>query len=184
MATADQTTAPGAPEALKHVLDTARAALDHEFQRAERLDAKARGQATLAGSWFAVTQAVAAVSIRGDTPKGLVIAIAVIVIAQATALFLLFRASAKVWRLKTRDDIGSETLAAMGRDAEKGDPAFASKAVAQYRYILHGAQQANAERARALDEPKNRSSATYYWWPVLSLGVLEIVVALISRVVS
>ncbi len=29
---------------LKHVLDAARDALDREFQRAERFDAKARGQ--------------------------------------------------------------------------------------------------------------------------------------------
>lgn len=53
---------------LKHILDAARAALDGEFARAERFDAKARGQATLAGSWFAVTQAVAVASIGWSSP--------------------------------------------------------------------------------------------------------------------
>jgi hypothetical protein len=162
---------------LKHVLDVARAALDREFQRAERFDAKARGQATLAGSWFAVTQAVSAVSIRPDTPKWWLVGVLAALLLQAVALVLLLAASAAVWKLQERDDVGPETLEAMRESA--GDADFADRAISLYSDILGGAQVANKLRADAFEGASN-----LWWWAVLLLGFAEIAVSLLSRVIA
>src|SRR4051812_4936004 len=91
---------PGSSDDLKHVLDTARDALDHEFQLAERYDAKARGRATLAGSWFAATQAVTAVALKfNDASAWLLVATGVCVFFMVLSLVALLQASARVWRL-------------------------------------------------------------------------------------
>src|SRR5687768_7824927 len=100
MATIDQTARP--PETpsddnLKHVLETARTALEHELRRADSLDTKARGQATLAGSLLVITQAVALLAIRSKVGAGWVIPIGVLLAAQAAAFGLLLWQSAKVW---------------------------------------------------------------------------------------
>jgi hypothetical protein len=186
MATQDMARSATPPDDLKHVLDTARDALDHEFQRAERFDAKARGQATLAGSWFTVAQAVTALSLRsGHVPHGILIVVLAALGLGAVCLFLLLRASSQVWRLKTRNDVTPATLEAMADAAKNGDPDFALNAIYTYRNILSGAQQANAERARALDPESNRwRSAPGFWWGVLGFGLVEIAAALLSRVVG
>ena len=77
---------------LAHVLDTARATLDGEFARANRLDEKARGQATLAGSWFAVTQAVSAIATGTSASKGWIIGLAVGLGLQAVTLLTAWAA--------------------------------------------------------------------------------------------
>ena len=161
---------------LKHVLDVARSALDREFQRAERFDAKARGQATLAGSWFAVTQAVTAVSIRSSTPDCWLVGILVASLLQAVSLLFLLAASARVWKLQEREDVGPKTLAAM-RDSV-GDADFADKAISLYSKMLDGAQKANERRTTALEQ------ASKWWWAVLLLGFAEIATSLLSRVVA
>jgi hypothetical protein len=188
VATADRTTAPGASEDLRHVLDTARHALDREFQRAERYDAKARGQATLAGSWFTVAQAVAALSLSGGGGPGVLKALTLLFLALgAGSLFFLLRASARVWRLKTRGDVGPETLEAMAESAVAGDPDFGERTAITYEKILREARQANMERADALDpETPGRwfASATFWWWSVLAFGLAEMTSALLTRVLS
>ena len=175
-----------AADDLKHVLDVARAAVDREFQRAERFDAKARGQATLAGSWFAVTQAVVAVALRSETPHCWIVAILVVLLLQGSALILLLAACARVWRLRERNDIGSETIAAMRGSA--GDADFADRAVQLYSGILEGAQEANGRRADALESNADHGwrkhlSATSLWWAVLGIGLLELGAVVASRVI-
>ncbi|MEJ7656104.1 MAG: hypothetical protein WKF33_03625 [Thermoleophilaceae bacterium] len=168
---------------LKHVLDAARNALDREFQRAERFDAKARGQATLAGSWFAVTQAVAAVSLQPSMRSGWFIALACLVALQAVALIGLLLASARVWRLQERPDIGEEALEGMEQAAKERDPEFASKALGLYRYVLYYAQEANARRAEALEATNGKwwTAGSTWWWAVLCLGLVEVLTALLAR---
>lgn len=169
-------------ENLKHVLDTARNAVDQEFQRAERFDAKARGQATLAGSWLGVTQAVAAIALRSGSNRELVIAIVALSIVQATAFFCLLGRASAVWRLRNRTGVSPETLEAMRLAAD--DPAFADRTIETYRGILEGAQEANERRAEALEPGKGQlRSPRTYWTLVLAAGMVEIVVALIARVV-
>jgi hypothetical protein len=178
----------GNTDDLKHVLDAARAALDREFQRAERFDAKARGQATLAGSWFAVTQAVVGASLRIDTPRGWLIAISAAFVVQALALAILLAASRRVWALQERPDIGAETLDHMEESATAGDPEFGKKAIEFYRYVLYHAQKANQTRAEALDPGKDAEwrqkalAASIWWWTVLIVGFAEMAAALGSRI--
>ena len=183
MATTHLATASGASDDLKHVLDTARDALDHEFQRAERLDAKARGQATLAGSWFTVALTASALVFRsGNTPAWLTITLVGCLILGGLSLALLLHASSRVWRLQTRDEVTPATLDAM-EQAAGGDPNFARNMIKTYRAILDGAQQANAARATALEPTKGRfRSPALFWWGVLFFGLIEVIAALLSRV--
>jgi hypothetical protein len=175
MATIDRTaTSEGSSENLKHVLDTARAALDHEFQRAERLDAKARNQTTLAGSWLIVAQAVAAFAIRSNVDIRWVIAVGVLFILEAVAFVWLLKISSGVWALKVRPDISGRTLEAMEDDV--ANPDFASRTIETYRGILVKAQEANEDRAQALEWTWRP------WWVVLVLGFLEMGVALLARI--
>jgi hypothetical protein len=170
---------------LKHILDAARAALDGEFARAERFDAKARGQATLAGSWFAVTQAVAAVAITAHTHGYWIIVLLCGLTLQAGALYLLLRASAKVWRLRDREEVGRTSLEAMLADVDATPIEFASKAVKFYGDILDAAREANRQRADDFDAQEGCAkwlSASFWWRPVLVIGLLEMAVALISRI--
>lgn len=186
MATIDRTTESeggSSSENLKHVLDIARAQLDREFQRAERLDAKARAQVTLAASWFTVAQAVAALSLRnGDVPTGWLLLILVTLGVGAVSLAGLAVATQRVTRLQTRHDISPETLEAMEDSAKAGEVDFAERVIETYRGILEGAQAANDRRAEAL-EPQSAGwkSPGMAWWAVLVAGLAEIVVALLSR---
>jgi len=184
-----------ATDDLKHVLDAARAALDREFQRAERFDAKARGQATLAGSWFAVTQAVVAVGLRSETPRWWVAAVLAVLLLQGVALVMHLTACAKVWRLQGREDIGPATIAAM--HGSVGDEDFGKRAIDLYCKILRGARAANRRRADALegvdetgDEAAEEATtgsklggARTWWWAVLGLGLAEMTLVVVSRVV-
>jgi hypothetical protein len=168
-----------------HILDAARAAIDAELNLAERLDEKARGQATLAGSWFAVTQAIAAISLTTHTHKVWVYGLVAGLLLQAVALSLLLQASAKVWRLRTEQDVGVMSLRAMEGDLALPASEFASKAIDFYCRILTSAREANAKRADAFDAESGCArylSASFWWWPVLFLGLLEIAAALLSRV--
>jgi hypothetical protein len=78
-----------APENVAHMLDAAKTALDDEIALAERLDNKARGAAMLAGSWFAVTQAVAATSLTAHTSSGWIFGCVCGLALQAIALTLM-----------------------------------------------------------------------------------------------
>jgi hypothetical protein len=187
MATVDRTTGSGSqPDDLSHVLDVASAQLDREFQRAERLDTKARAQVTLAASWFTVAQAVAGLSLRdgGDSAWVLVPVFAFLLLGAVT-LALLAAATREATQLQTRNDITPETLAAMEESAKAGSPDFTERLVETYRKILGEAQAANERRAVALEPSRRwdgwRPSAPIAWWCVLGFGLLEIVAALLVR---
>lgn len=167
------------------VLDEARAALDAEWQLANRLDEKARGQATLAGAWFAVTQAIVAAAVVGaHLQKGWVYGLAAGLALQAVCLVRLLIASARVWTLRTERGVGVASLIAMQADANADPVAFVSKAIDFYATILAAARQANTERANAFDDKlgsKSYTSAMFWWWRVLGFGLLEIALALLAQ---
>lgn len=163
---------------LKPVVDAARAALELENQRAERLDSKARNQMTLAGSWFAVVQAVAAVALRSKTPLGWVIAIGVLAAFGGVALVLAMRQSAQVWKLRPQPAVTQETLEDMTLSAQQEPETFEEKLVLEYRHLLGHVQQENANRADALD------AATTWWWATLGFGLVELAVALLARILN
>ena len=174
---------------LKPVIDAATAALELENQRADRLDSKARDQMTIAGSWFAVVQAVAAIALASaavvgrnvhdaQTPVGWVIAIAVTAAAGGIALLGAMRESTQVWKLRDQPAITQETLEDMVQ-ARRDDPEhFEEQLVLEYRHLLGYAQKNNETRANALD------AVAWWWWATLALGLLELILALIARIVN
>jgi hypothetical protein len=160
---------------LARVLDIARATLDTEFLRANRWDEKARGQATLAGSWFAVTQAVAAIAIAASTPKGWVLALTLGLALQAGALVMNLVRAADVWKPRDRNEFGRETLEALEGRMDEPAAEVVDALLVFYKGVLDEAQVANEARGRAFER------ATFWWWFVLGIGVAEIAVALLSR---
>ncbi len=163
---------------LKQVLDTARAALDQEFARAERYDSKARDRATLAGSWYAVVQAATALSLTEHTATGWVIAIASEALVGAFALVMVLYGMTQVAKLRTRPTVSDETLEAMKLAALGHDEEFGVKSIDLYRNLLFHAQELNDERAAALD------SGQIWWWAVVLVGIAQLLTALLSRAVA
>lgn len=161
---------------LAHTLDVARATLDKEFLRANRLDEKARGQATLAGSWFAITQTVAAIAVGTHAAKGWIIAVVVCLGIQAVALVVVLRWMFDVWKQRDRNEVGIETLGALKDRIANPVDVFASEMIDTYASILDEAQQANEERGKSF------GYASDWWWIVLGTGLAEIAAALIARV--
>lgn len=159
---------------LQQVIETGRATLEQEIQRAERLELKARGQVTLAGTWFAIVQAVAGTSLD-DARRGWIIALAGTAVAGALFFGLLLRGSYRVWSLRTRDAMSEETLGGMERAAHEDPSAFLGKMVEIYRHILNGVQDTNHARAEAL------SAATLWWWLTLGAGFVELLSTMLSR---
>lgn len=161
-------------ENLQRVLDLARSTLDSEFARANRLDEKARGQATLAGSWFAVTQAVVAIAVGPGAEKGWLIALSSVLGVQALSLFVLMVFAGKVWKQRERKELGEETLEQM--KASVSDPDFMERTANFFTETLSEAQAANKMRG------EDFKWAYRWWWPVLMLGLVEIAAALVSRI--
>jgi hypothetical protein len=169
----------GADDAdIQQIVDAARSALDQEFSRAERYDLKSRNQITLAGSWFAVVQAVVAVAVGPSTSSEWIAAVLVAAAVAAGALILAIIACAKVWQLKEQAAINHETLEDMLDAATSQQRTFRSDLVQLYRNLLAEAQLVNEKRATALE------SSLESWWWALALGFVELGVALISRITS
>lgn len=158
------------------IIDAAREALEREDARAERLDAKARGQMALAGTWFAIVQAVAAVALNAGIPNGWLIAVGVSAGAAAVALVVAMAKSAEVWKLKSRPSIGTKTIDAMTAALHKDT--FKEEMVQEYQHLLGKLQIVNHERAKALE------CSTVAWWWALGFGLAELAVALLARIVG
>ena len=175
--------ASSAPQADRHnnralIIEAAREALESEDARAERLDAKARGQMTLAGAWFAVVQAVAAVALKAGMPTGWLVAVAASAGAAAIVLVAAMIESAKVWKLKSRPSVGTMTIDAMTAAVDDDEDAFRAKMVQQYQHLLGKLKTVNFERAEALQ------SSMKAWWCALGLGLVELAVALLARILG
>jgi hypothetical protein len=163
-------------ENLARVLDISRATLDAEFQRANRWDEKARGQATLAGAWLAVTQAVAAVALGSGAASGWVLVAAAGLVLQAGALVEVFTKSAVVWRPRERGEFGREALEELEGRMTQPAADMTAELLAFYKNVLDGAQIANEERGKSFEK------AMWWWWWVLGIGIVELGIALISRI--
>jgi hypothetical protein len=162
-------------ENVARVLDISRETLAFEFQRANRWDEKARGQATLAGSWLAVTQAVAAVALGSHAHKGWVVAATIGLALQAGVFVMTLVRSAAVWKPRGREEFGSETLDALESRMDESSSEIAAALMGFYKQVLDEAQGGNEDRSNRFEK------AMFWWWFVLGVGVLEIAVALLSR---
>lgn len=140
------------------LLSAATSLIDEEFRRSERLDAKSRNLVTIAGSFFAVVQAVVVGLINGSLGATethdassfilwLAIAGGFATIATVVALFLSYNA----WRLRDDEALAVKTIRDY-RDAARDDnPAVGVQLVDVYANIAENRRSVNRKRAGAVD---------------------------------
>ena len=143
---------------LSILLAAATAAVDEEFRRSERLDAKSRNQVTVAGGWFAVAQAVVVGLVNGSlgptvahSASAFIPWLAAVggVAALSTAAATLV--SYNAWRLRDDPTLGIDTIRSYVDFARAGNPAVGVKLVSAYADVASGRRENNAKRAAAVD---------------------------------
>lgn len=165
-------------EAISVVVDTARAALQHEFAIAERLDSKARNQVTVAGSWFALVGSLSALAIKEQLdggpetfPFSLLVVLAGV---HAFCLIVTMLFSYGVWRVRTEKESTNETLEKMLTDARTPDVDVAE------RVILHYGAQLARRRANNKERSASFKKSVGWWIATLSVGLMQFVAALFA----
>jgi hypothetical protein len=132
------------------VLDEARSLISQEFQIAERLDAKARNQMTVAAAWYGVVQATAAVVLRGPDAltlgDGWYTAILGLGGLAGIAFLSTLGLSFLVWRTRDEEDVSPTGLGQMGAVARDPSADFAADLLEHYRDILTGRRANNEVR--------------------------------------
>lgn len=162
-------------QGLDFVVQAAREALAQEFARAERLDAKARGQMTMAAAWFGTVQVVAGIVLKDQASSPVwLIAVAALAFCSGAALLGAFLSLGSVWRLEPQPALSQETLEDMA-DAS-GKPRFREQTVLLYRNLLGHAQNQNDARGNALDGAGAWLVATHV------LALTELFVALLATI--
>ena len=161
---------------MNFVLDAGRDALAQEFQVAERLDSKARGQMTFAGAWFAIVQAVAGVALRDPLSTGWSAAVVGSAATAAVALAWCFYRHHEVWKLRPETGFNSDAIHAFGEWAADKHTDLAGTLVGYYERILRERQKQNSARATAFDE------AGGAWFLAIGLTLIELMVALVAAV--
>jgi len=127
------------------IIGVAAAALDRAVARQERIEAKAQGQVTLAGSWFALALSVCALSMEHGTPLVPVVAFAVLLVVGAYSFYRLLRVQAEIGELREQPEVGSRTLKEMW--TERAEPSSSSNLLTWHRYQLWHKHRSNDERA-------------------------------------
>jgi len=144
---------------LSILLSAAMAAIDEEFRRSERLDAKSRNQVTITGTFFAVVQAVVIGLLNGvlggDADNNassfvpwLALAGGVAAIATLGAVVVSYRS----WQLRDDPTLSTKTIKAYVDAAREGNPAVGVKLVNAYADVAEGRRRNNGTRAHALDD--------------------------------
>lgn len=166
----------GAHDDLKQVLDTARGLVDQEFQITQRLDDKARNQASLAGAWFAVVQVAAgfALGVRDLHWVWLAAIIAAAVLAAFGLAALLF-VSRTVWAIRDEQEVVPSALDSMMREADEPDADVVRSLVRQAQWTLASRRKNNHDRAEAL------KTAEWIWLAALGMGLVELLLSFLAR---
>jgi hypothetical protein len=177
---------PGAAATqLSILLSAATAAVDEEFKRSERLDAKSRNQVTVAGTWFAVAQAVVVGLVNGtlgssatNSASAFVPWLAAMggVAALLTAVATLV--SYNAWRLRDDPALSIDTIRAYRDFARAGNAAVGVKLVSAYADVASGRRANNAFRAKAVDRAAGFCGLAML---VVSLELLLAFVAVATR---
>jgi hypothetical protein len=143
---------------LSILLSAATAIIDEEFKRSERLDSKSRNQITLAGSFFAVVQAVVVGLINGslgateETPASSFVPwLGVAAVIAGIALLIAVRFSYRAWRLQDDDALSPNTIDAYRESARQGNPAVGVKLIGAYTKIARSRRANNKVRAESLE---------------------------------
>lgn len=170
------TIAPEANGDIKLVLDAARAAVQQEFQIAERLDSKARNQLTVAGTWYALVTGLAGIALKMwiDTSSGSGLVAFIIVFAGAGAVCLIVALvySYRVWRLRVEPDIHPDGIAEMLADVHDPGVDVAERLVEHYRALLAMRRASNKIRST------NFKASVKWWLLALGFGLAELVTSL------
>jgi hypothetical protein len=167
---------PPPSDDLKAVLDVSRAQILQEFQISERLDNKARNQVALAGTWYALAQAVAGIALRthGGTSAWSVLIVVLAAFAGATlAITMIY--SYRVWRLRPENDFTPDALRQMLSDAEENRSVIEG-IVRTYANTLSTRRENNAARDAAF------TTSTNWWMISVGLTLSEIFIALAAVV--
>lgn len=162
------------PAALPEVLNTARAAVDQEFQISERLDSKARGLVVLAGQWFAVAQAVSAIAYSTkDAHDWMLYCVAGTAAAAAVALGFTFFFAWQVWKVRPEEAVSPGGLMQMKAVAD--DPGSMGSLIDHYATTLRNRRLANKRRSNALEV------AERVWFAAMAFPLLQLGFALATR---
>jgi hypothetical protein len=143
---------------LSILLSSATSAIDEEFKRSERLDAKSRNQIMIVGSFFTVVQAVVVGlfngSLAGTEHHAASSFIPWLAIAGAAASVTTIVAgvySYKSWKLLKDPTLSINTILAYIPGARDGNPAVGVKLVEAYAGVAKGRRENNEKRAAALN---------------------------------
>lgn len=157
---------------LSILLAAATSAIDEEFRRSERLDAKSRNQLTVTAGFFAVVQAVVVGLINGTlgASKGQLAVVhgtVAVTKGQSASSFLVWLAIAGAvaaaaligavwvsygsWKLRDDPTLSVNTIRSYIDAARQGNPAVGTKLVGAYATIADGRRKNNAHRADALE---------------------------------
>lgn len=149
------------------LLSAATSAIDEEFKRSERLDAKSRNQLTVTAGFFAGVQAVSVGLINGTLGAGkghpassFVVWIAGGGVFAAVALVVAVCVSYASWKLRDDPTLSINTIRAYLDAARRGNPAVGVKLVSAYADVADGRRKNNAARADALDRAAFACGAT------------------------
>jgi hypothetical protein len=143
---------------LSILLSSVTAMIDEEFKRSERLDAKARNQITIAGTFFAVVQAVVvglingslgATETHGRSSWVWVLSIAGVIggISVVGALYYSYRA----WQLQDDSVLEAETITEYVNQAREGNPAVGVNLIKAFSTILEDRRGKNRLRAESVE---------------------------------
>lgn len=143
---------------LSVLLSSATSAIDEEFKRSERLDAKSRNQITIVASFFAIVQAVVVGLINGSLggteqheASSFVLWLAIAGALASTALVVAALVSYNSWKLRSDPTLETETIREYIDYARDGNPVVGVNLVAAYADIAQGRRDNNALRATALE---------------------------------
>jgi hypothetical protein len=143
---------------LSILLSSATSAIDEEFKRSERIDAKSRNQITIAGSFFAVVEAVVVGLINGSlggtehhAASSFVLWLAITGGVASVAIFVAALISYQSWKLRDDPTLEIDTIREYIDYAREGSPVVGVNLVSAYADIAEGRRKNNGARADALD---------------------------------
>lgn len=166
------------------LLNAATSAIDEEFKRSERLDAKSRNQLTVTAGFFAVVQAVTVGLVNGTLgattthkASSFVVCLAITGAVAAVALVVAVVVSYQSWKLRDDPTLSIKTIREYIDAARRGNPAVGAKLVSAYADIADGRRKNNATRADALDCAAKACGATIAFIGVeLILGFVAVAI--------
>jgi hypothetical protein len=151
------------------LLDAAKATVDEEFRRSERLDAKSRNQMTLAATMFGVAQAIAVGLVNSvlaqDGTKALILAglVAGAAIIALGCLAWALALSYGSWNLRDEKALNIETFEKYLGAARAGNPNVGAQLVKQYAKVARDRRDSNNARVSAIERAARACAVTSAW---------------------